>query len=383
VTPTSSPSQPDVWSADITSKDWLLGLSAHLARCVPESIILSVLAPILARVEHFAESAFPFVVHLALYFTINQQHSPKRQLSAAVKSWLQCTDTAAKENQKLLINMLLYLRTQQYPKESSIADRSHWLEVDSALVAAAASRCGMYKTSLLFVEYVSPETSRSSRRSSAAVKEVDMSETLLAIFENIDDPDAYYGLPEEPSLSKILARVEYENDGPRSLAFRGAEYDSNVHLGNPVAQSDGQALVRAFSTLGLSGPSNWFLQTQDNMETSPAVLEDTFNTARKLGIWNLPAPSSDHHAVTVFKAYQSIHQATDIANVRTAVHDGFGRTMSSLVVHGLNATALRKRLGALASLTELDDILGVSDSSEMDSLIEKFRNRSDWMRSGL
>ncbi|RBR09820.1 uncharacterized protein FIESC28_09699 [Fusarium coffeatum] len=382
-TPTSSPAQQDVWSADITSKDWLLGLSAHLARCIPDSIILSVLAPILARVEHFAESAFPFVVHLALYFPINQQHSPKRQLSVAIKNWLQNTDTAAKENLKLLINMLLYLRTQQYPKESSIADRSHWLEVDSALVAATASRCGMFKTSLLFAEYVSPETSRSSRRSSAAVKEVDMSETLLSIFENIDDPDAYYGLPEEPSLSKVLSRVEYENDGPRSLVFRGAKYDSDIRLGNPMAQSDGQALVRALGTLGLSGLSNWFLQTQDNVEQTPAALEDTFNTARKLEIWNLPAPSSDHHAVTVYKAYQSIHQATDIDNVRTALHDGFSRTMSSLAAHGLNATAIRKRLGALASLTELDDVLGVTDITEMDTLIEKFKNRSDWMRSGL
>ncbi|KAM0271737.1 hypothetical protein ACHAPA_002502 [Fusarium lateritium] len=381
-TPASSPIQQDVWSMDITSKDWLPSLSAHLAQSVPESIILSVLAPILARVEHFAESVFPFVVHLALYFPINQPHSPKRQLSVAIKSWLQCTDPAAKENLKLLINMLLYLRTQQHPKESSIADRSHWLEVDSASVASTASRCGMYKTALLFAEYVSPETSRSSRRSSAA-KEVDISETLLSVFENIDDPDAYYGLPEEPSLSKVLARVEYENDGPRSLAFRGAQYDSNIRLGNPLSQSDGQALVRALGTLGLSGLSNSLLQTQENLESSPAALEDTFNTARKLEVWNLPAPSSDHHAVTVYKAYQSIHQATDIANVRTAVHDGFGRTMSSLVAHGLNATALRKRLGALASLTELDDVLGVSDTSEMDSLIEKFKGRGDWMRSGL
>ncbi|KAF5681045.1 serine threonine kinase tel1 [Fusarium heterosporum] len=381
-TPASSPIHQDVWSINITSKDWLPSLSVHLAQSVPESIILSVLAPILAKVEHFAESVFPFVVHLALYFPMNQSHSPRRQLSVAIRNWLQCTDSLAKENMKLLINMLLYLRTQQYPKETSIADRSHWLDVDSASVVASASRCGMYKTALLFAEYVSPETSRSSRRSSAA-KEVDISETLLTIFENIDDPDAYYGLPEEPSLSTVLARVEYENDGPRSLAFRGAQYDSNIRLGNPVSQSDGQALVRALGTLGLSGLSNSLLQTQENLEPSPAALEDTFNTARKLEIWNLPAPSSDHHAVTVYKAYQSIHQATDISSVRTAVHDGFGRTMSSLVAHGLNATALRKRLGALASLTELDDVLGVSDTSEMNGLIEKFKSRSDWMRSGL
>ncbi|KAF4454991.1 hypothetical protein F53441_2552 [Fusarium austroafricanum] len=382
VTPPSSPNQQDPWSVNIASKDWLPILSAYLAQCVPESIILSVLAPILARVEHFAESAFPFVAHLALYFPINKPHSPKHQLSVAIKSWLQCTDPDAKDNLKLLINMLLYLRTQQYPKESSIADRSFWLEVDYAMVAGTASRCGMYKTALLFAEYVTPETSRSSRRSSAA-KEVEMSDTLLTIFENIDDPDAYYGLPEEPSLSKVLARVEYENDGPRSLAFRGAEYDSNISLGNPRSQSDGQALVRALGTLGLSGLSNSLLQTQESLESSPAAFEDTFNTARKLGIWNLPAPSTDHHAVTVYKAYQSISQATDIADVRTAVHDGFSRTMSSLVAHGLNATALRKRLGALASLAELDDVLSISDTSEMNSLVDKFKNRSGWMRSGL
>ncbi|KAJ4264871.1 Serine/threonine-protein kinase tel1 [Fusarium torreyae] len=381
-TPASSINQQDVWSEDITSKNWLPNLSAHFAQHVPESILLSTLSPILAKVEHFAESAFPFVVHLMLYFHMNQPQSLKRQLSVAIKGWLQCTDAAAKDNLKLLINTLLYLRTQEFPKESSIADRSHWLDVDSALVAATASRCGMYKTALLFTEYVSPETSRSSRRSSAA-KEADMSETLLTIFENIDDPDAYYGLPEEPSLSKVLARVEYENDGPRSLAFRGAQYDSNIRLGDPMAQSDSQALVRALGTLGLSGLSNSLLQTQESLESSPAALEDTFNTARKLEIWNLPAPSSDHHAVTVYKAYQSIHQATDITNVRTAVHDGFSRTMSSLAAHGLNATALRKRLGALASLTELDDVLGVSDNSEMDGLLEKFKNRGDWMRSGL
>ncbi|KAF4462358.1 serine threonine- kinase tel1 [Fusarium albosuccineum] len=381
-TPASSMDEQAVWLEDISSKNWLLKLSAHLAQSVPDSIILSVLSPILARVEHFAESAFPFVIHLVLYFQMNQQQTLKRHLSTAMRDWLQCTAPAAKDNLKLLINTLLYLRTQEYPKESSIADRSHWLDVDYALASASASRCGMHKTALLLAELVSSETSRASRRSSAA-KEADMSETLLTVFENIDDPDAYYGLPEEASLSNVLARVEYENDGPKSLAFRGAQYDSNIRLGNPVSQSDGQALVKALSTLGLSGLSNSLLQTQESLESSPASLESTFSTARKLEIWNLPAPVSNHHAVTVYKAYQSIHQATDISAVRTAVHDGFSRTMSSLTAHGLNATALRKRLGALASLTELDDVLGVSDTSEMENILGKFKSRSDWMRSGL
>ncbi|KAH7143969.1 hypothetical protein EDB81DRAFT_797010 [Dactylonectria macrodidyma] len=381
-TAVSTVNDRDVWTEDITSKHWLPQLSAHLAQSVPDSTILSVLSPILAKVEDFAEDAFPFVIHLVLYFQLNQQQALKRTLSGALKDWLQSKTPAAKDNQKLLINTLLYLRTQEYPKETSIADRLNWLEVDYGLVSASASRCGMHKTALLFAELVSSESSRSSRRSSA-IRETDISDTLLTIFENIDDPDAYYGLPEEASLSKVLARVEYENDGSKSLAFRGAQYDSNIRLKNPMSESDGQSLVKVLGTLGLSGLSNSLLLTQQTLEATPESLESTFSTARKLEIWNLPAPASDNHAVTVYKAYQSIHQATDVTFVRSAVHDGFSRTMSSLKAHGLNATALRKRLGALASLAELDDVLGVSDSAEMASLLTKFKSRSEWMRSGL
>lgn len=370
------------WSEEITSKNWLRRLSAHLAKSAPDSIVLSVLSPILAQVETFAEDAFPFVIHLVLSFQLNQNESLKRALSAALKEWLQCNAPAAKENQKLLINTLLYLRTQEYPKETSIADRLNWLDVDYALVAASASRCGLHKTALLFAELVSSETSRASRRASAA-RETDISETLLTIFENIDDPDAYYGLPEEPSLSKVLARVEYENDGPKSLAFRGAQYDSNIRLRKPEAEGDAQSLVKVLGQLGLSGLSNSLLQAQQNLEATPESLENTFSTARKLEIWNLPAPASDNHAVTVYKAYQSLHQATDVATVRSTVHQGFSRTMSSLKDHGLNATGLRKRLGALASLTELDDVLSVSDAAEIGHLLGKFKDRSEWMRRGL
>ena len=380
-TTTSAVDEEAAWAEDLDNKKWLPQLSAHLAQSMPDSIILSVLSPILAQVDDFAENAFPFVVHLILYFQLEQQQVLKRSLSAALKEWLKTSIPSAKENIKLLLNTILYLRTQQYPKESSIADRSHWLDIDYALAASAASQCGMHKTALLFAELVS-EGSRSSRRSSA-VRETDMSETLLTIFENIDDPDAYYGLPEDASLSKVLARVEYENDGSKALAFRGAQYDSNIRSRDATSISDGQALVKALNTLGLSGLSHSLLQTQQTLDATPASLDSTFGTARKLEIWNLPAPASNHHAVTVYKAYQSIHQATDISFVRSAVRDGFSRTMRSLLDSDLNATALRNRLGALASLTELDDMLGVSDTAEMQNIILKFKGRSESMRRGL
>jgi len=371
-----------VWKEEVASPCWLTRLSVHLAESVPDSILLSVLPPILAKVEGFAERAFPFVVHLVLYFLLEQQQTMKRQLSTAVKGWLMSTAPASRDNVKLLINAMLYLRTQEYPKESSIEDRLHWLEVDYSAAASAASRCGMYKTSLLFAELISSDNTRASRRSSAA-READISDTLLSIFENIDDPDTYYGLPEEASLAKVLARVEYEKEGAKSLAFRGALYDSNIRLRRPEAETDAQALVGALGTLGLAGLSHSVLQTQQNNGASNGSVESTFGTARQLELWNLPAPlTSEHHTVAVYKAYQSMHQATAMSAVRSAVYDGFSKIMQKTTEATVNATTVRSRLTALAALVELDDLLNAADENDMDKNLIKFRDRDRWMRSG-
>ncbi|KAF4510300.1 hypothetical protein G6O67_002198 [Ophiocordyceps sinensis] len=378
-----TPAAEHVWTEDIASQHWLSQLSVHLAKSVPDFVLLAVLPPILARLKGFADKAFPFIVHLVLYFEMRQAQTTKRHLSAAIKEWLGSKAPLAKDNLKLLLNTILYLRTQIYPRESSIEDRSHWLDVDYTVAASAASRCGMYKTALLFSELVAFDSTRKSRRSSTP-KDADINETLLNIFENIDDPDTYYGLPEDASLAKVLARVEYEKEGSKSLAFRGAQYDSHIRLRDPEADSDAQALVGALGTLGLSGLSHSVLQTQQDLGTSNSALESTFRTARRLEIWNLPVPSStEHHTVAVYRAYQSMHQATSLPAVRSAVYDGFGHIMQSLAGDGANATVLRSRLAALAALTELDDLLNVTDTAGMNKVLQTFRDHSQWMRSGM
>ncbi|KAL6797004.1 hypothetical protein J3E68DRAFT_321474 [Trichoderma sp. SZMC 28012] len=371
------------WAEDVTSQNWLRRLSAFLAQSVPSSILLSVLAPVLLKVNGFAEKAFPFIVHLVLYFQLEQQQATKKSLSGALKQWLGSTEPAAKDNIKLLINTILYLRTQEYPKEVSIADRLHWLDVDYTMAAASATRCGMHKTALLFAEIATSETARASRRASIA-KEADINETLLAIFENIDDPDAYYGLPEDASLSNVLSRLEYEQEGTKNLAFRGAQYDSHIRLRQNTSESDAHALVKALGSLGFAGLSNSLMQTQQNLGSTPSSIKSTFHTARRLEIWNLPVPAtSDHHAVVTYKAYQTMHQATNLSSVRIAVYDGFARTMKNLVGSNHNATALRSGLGALAALSELDEILNIADVTELESLMSRFQERSQWMKSGI
>ncbi|ROV89909.1 hypothetical protein VSDG_08244 [Cytospora chrysosperma] len=343
----------DVFGVEqIESSSWARHLATHLSQSVKGSIVFEALASILSHVDGFAEQALSFIIHLGLLEEMNSQRVLRRNLSAAIKAWME-------------------------------SNSSHWLELDPSTVAEAATRCGMFKVALLFAELASSEATRTSRRSSAARDIDDSSETLLKIFENIDDPDTYYGLNHTASLSNVLARLEYEKEGGKSLAFRGAQYDSHLRMRDSGSGHDAQSLVKILSELGLSGLSNSLLQTHQHHDDDPTSLDSTFTTARRLEIWNLPAPPTlENYAATSYRAYQSIQRAVEMGPARDAVRDGLATTMSRLATKNYRVTDLRQHLGTLASLTELDDILGVADFGELKKVLVDFESRSKWMMSG-
>ncbi|KAK6950264.1 hypothetical protein Daesc_008590 [Daldinia eschscholtzii] len=364
------------------SAKWAQGVAVYLTQSYPDNVILNALPPILTSVKGFSKQAFPYILHLVLLFEHERQQSVKRSFSSALKNWLKLESPVAKENTSLLINAILYLRTQQLPGENSIADRGQWLDIDLLSVASAAAKCGMFKTALLFVEMTSTEGSRASRRSSA-IRAQDSTDILMNIFENIDDPDAYYGLSHTSSLNNVLARLEYEKNGSMSLAFRGAQYDSHIRRRDPAANIDSQSLVGTLGNLGLSGLSHSLLQTGQGLDGSSTIVESTFNTARRLEIWNLPAPTSTTNpSVTLYKAYQTWQQATEIGPVRVTTHNSFSETMRSVVKKDLTPARLRHHLSTLAVLTELNDVVEIPDSTELDRALTIFTDRSNWMKSG-
>ncbi|KAH8674110.1 hypothetical protein BX600DRAFT_410736 [Xylariales sp. PMI_506] len=363
------------------SAHWSQQLAIHLIQSVSNNILLAALPQVLTNIKGFAEDAFPFIVHLVLLSERDKQQSVKRSFSAALKEWLQLTSPAVKDNTTLLINLLLYLRSQKIPGENSIADRSQWLDVDLSSAASAACRCGMYKTALLLIEATN-EGSRPSRRSSA-LRSHEYTDTLLDIFENIDDPDAYYGLRDISSLGNVLARLEYEKDGSKSLAFRGAQFDSHIRRHDTAAKLDERSLVGTLSGLGLSGLSHSLLQNQQGNDISTISTETTFSNARRLEIWNLPVPSVvDSPSVTLYKAFQGCHQASSTDIALNSVYTGLSRTMQSLTKREVDLGSIRGHLRTLAALTELDDALNVSNSTELDELLSTFDVRSTWMKSG-
>ncbi|KAJ2903659.1 phosphatidylinositol 3 (ataxia telangiectasia mutated) [Zalerion maritima] len=365
----------------IKENSWASSLGTYLAQLVSDNVILQAIAPVVARVEGFARQALPFIIHLVLLLQHKKQSEARRTLSSALKDWLAETPPSAKNNTKLMVDTVMYLRTQPIPGESCIAERMLWLDLDLSQVSVVAAACDMFKTALLLAELSVTELSRISRRSSAQ-RAVDPSQILLDIYQNIDDPDAYYGLPQDPSLSGVLARLEYEGDGSKSLAFRGAQLDSHIRLRDRASKEDSESLVKSLGNLGLAGLSNSLLQTQQGTASSD-LLEDTFTTARRLEVWNLPAPvSNDNYAVSLYTVYQGVYQGRNMQEARKAIHSGLGRTMESLTSKGQHVSTLRRKLGALAAMSELDDILSASDPQDLDDVLGVFDARGSWMRRG-
>lgn len=372
-----------IWNHDISSATWLTQLCSSLSACVTDSILLNALTPVFDQVKDFSEKALPFIIHLVLLFQLDQQPTIKNALSEGIGHWLSNFPDKDKDKAKLLVNAILYLRTQEYPKESSIADRLHWLDVDYSVAARAASRCGMFRTALLFTEISASETSRASRRSSFR-KEHNHNDILLNIFENIDDPDAYYGVDDVASLANVLAKFEYERDGAKSLAFRGAQFDTNVRRRRQAADSDSQALSNALGTLGFAGLSHSLMQSQQDVSSNSASIETTYQSARRLEMWNLPVSAeSNNHSIVTYKAYQALHHASATNTVREAIYTGYSSSMKGLIDDSLsNAAALRSKLSALAALTELDDLINIADETDLDKVLMQFEARNSWMQSG-
>lgn len=370
----------------IVTTSWAQTLCLHLARISPENGLLHGLCPVFEQVDGFAHQALPYMIHLLLATEEGDEDTMKRTLSAAFTEWLKVDSQEAMPNVKLLINVVLYLRDRPYrPEEKSVLERSLWLDIDYLAAARAAVSCGMFKVALMSAELaLSDQTSRGSSRRSSAVRDVeDSSDLLLQIFENIDDPDAYYGLERTASLSNVLARLEYEKEGGKSLAFRGAQYDSHLRMRDPDSARDGQALVQIFSGLGLAGLSESLLQTHLDHDDFAASLHTTFTAARRLEKWSLPAPASlENHAAISYRAFQAVHRAVEIGPAVGAIRESLADTMMRLVSKNLKAADMRQHLGTLAALSELDDVFSASGSTELEQVVADFEARSRWMTSG-
>ena len=367
------------------ASEWIQQLGIALAFSAIDDPFLSELSHIIQSLKDLAEYAFPYILHLVLLREAGGLETTKRVISQACRQLFQkCindkTDETLIYRVRIVLKAILYLRTQALPNEATEADRTQWLDLDYQQAAAVALKCSMYKTALLFVEIQFAAAAKLSRRRSSAIKVQEPTELLLDIYQNIDEQDAFYGVQQPSSLSSMMARLEYEHAGFKSLSFRGAHYDGQIRHSLRGDRIDEESMVKALDSLDLNGLSQSVLSKMTT--TGPNAIDSVLRTARKLEQWDISVPASHNSsASTIFRAFQGINNAVDSESLHISLSTGFKDSMNQLMVGEGANSSIHTMLGSLAILTEADEVFSSQRSEQLYEALERFKDREFWMHS--
>ncbi|KAH5541187.1 serine/threonine-protein kinase Tel1 [Parastagonospora nodorum] len=365
---------------------WIRGFAMALCRTSIHDPILGALSNLLDGIDSMAERLLPFILHLVLLNEFEGERRVRKCVSAAMMLWFQRCDSPTTPYVRILIEAILYLRSQPVPKETTRVDRDRWLEIDFLTASQAANTCGMYRSALLFAETSSgqPIIKSSSRRSSVLVEAPKIPLDLqLSIYKNLDEPDSFYGVERGSTLLSVLDRLEYEGDGGKTLLFRGARLDSQMRRTNAFDPSDSRGTVKSLIMLNLNSVTHSLLSNDQFQDMGDDVVESTLHTARKLGQWDIKAPEANHtESSTLFKAFQGLHFAKSAVEAKENFERQLIATMNFLTSQGDSSVPEKARLRTLAALTEADEVIRAERSEHLLDTWDRMRAREKWMRAG-
>lgn len=379
---------------DLSAEQWIQRLCIALALTAADDVILSELVQVVRVIKPLAEKAFPYVLHLVLLRETGGQQTTREIMSNSYKQWFHAcspSNKPVKPSNRILLEALLYLKTQVLPYETVSSDRFHWLQIDYRQAAAAALNCSMFKTALMFLELdfsegvKTSEGAKAPRRSSAAKRQEladyqEPTDLLLEVYGNIDEQDAFYGVQQPSSLTSMMARLEYERAGFKSLSFRGAHYDGQLRRSGGGNQADEESMVRALDDLDLNGLSRTMLGNMNN--SSQSAVDSLLRTARKLEQWDISAPVSyASNASSIFKTFQVINSAISSEDVLVGLNTGFTEAMGQVIDGKGPRSSMHDILGSLAILTEADEVFCCRRPEQLYDVLDRFKTRDQWMYS--
>lgn len=364
--------KPETLSVDMWVKDLTSTISTNLRR----DAVVKNLRPILNEVEGLAKDLFPFVVHILLLHNFQVKDDKLRlELSQLFRDCFRTCTEKTVPHTIILIKAILYLRTQRMADEATPSPRDHWLDIDYLEMARAACTCKMFKTSLLFAEIHHSESKA----------EFPAPDLLLKVFRNVDDLDSYYGVTQPPSLGTVLRQFEYEEDGWKSLSFRGANLESHLRLGSSSDGRDFVGVVDAFNTMGMNGLSHFFLQggITQAAGVSDATLDNMFRSAWKLEQWDLPCPSScTTRSAIIYRTLRSVNNDADTLAMPSHLDSSFLELMRQITAGKQTGHSLGASMCALAMLTEMEEVLVSKETDQVEKAWDRLQMRTSWMHTG-
>lgn len=371
-------SQPNMNALALTVDDWARNISLFLSTAAIEDPVIGSLRKILSVIPGLAVQLLPYIVHDVLLAEDNTNGSIRRSISDCFKLILCETDEKIKPHAQTVINCILYLRTQPVPKESSIIERDLWLDIDFGEASSAAHRCGLQKTSLLFLETQASRVIAVSRRSSVAKYEPPV-DLIHSVFKNIDDPDLFYGIQQSSSLANVMERLEYEGSGFKNLLFQSAQYDSEIQMSeNP----DPFRVLRALNATNLQGIANTMLSASGSSKDAATSFDSMLKAAAGLQQWDVPiSPLDTSPSTTVFRAFQSLNTSTSLEEASNCIESCLLTTVNTLVDSRRSAIQIRDKMRALGIITEINDVILSTSAEEVEDEWDRIMARSAWLNT--
>jgi serine-protein kinase ATM len=363
--------------------EWMQVFGIALAQAGSEDPVLSSLPGILAGIPDSSERVFPFLLHLVLRRHFGDRRGIRSAISHAFNTWFEKCNNDSLRQVRNILKAVLYLRTQPVPKETTRLDRDHWLDIDYCKAAGAAARCGSYREALLFMEIYASQSQRSIRRSSHASTVTVPQDLQLTIYRNLEEPDSYYGIEQDPSMGSILSRLDYERDGNGSLLFRGAKMDSEFKRKRRIDKDDTLGLLKSMMTLNLNSVTDALLSSHYSRDLGTEVIDATLHTARKLEKWDIRLPEKNSSEESIcFRAFQGLYNSNDLAAARRHVNNGLITTMKNLLGSSRQMSSMDAILRTLAVLTEADEILSTGSGGDVKETWERLQDRDEWKQNG-
>jgi len=358
------------WLSFDSSQRWASALAASLISAHKINKVFDGMSSILQSKNSLGEEIFPPLFHLVLVEEFEQHQSARDVLSKIFNEVFRSPAPKTQGHVRLALNVVLYLRSCSYPRETTLAKRNSWLNLDHGLAAAAALRCNLPHTALLLLEIENSETALQAtraRRSSVKLEQTDQ-KVLTDTFSKVDDPDFFYGNHEESDVASVLAKLQHEAQGDRVLAMQSALFDSHMKVKNVEAaiSENGEGIVAALSLANLNGlayATQQYLGSSIEAGSSKLLNESLLNLSQ----WDLPSTSQkvdDVLLVSVLRAIETVQTKPDLSPL---LHDSLHRAAGDFVHQSAGQTNPASKLVQLASLS---DIFCLATSSLVEDINE-------------
>lgn len=322
---------------------------------------------------------FPFILHCALETAIQAGSSISQDLSESVKQCLNCFMQSRVGHFQLLINSVIYLLSQKFPEEATRMDRCRWLDVSIQQLAETATACKMYKAALYLVELAQANDSQAPRRRSAKQSQPP-NELLLSIFQEVEEPDAFHGVAQNPDLNSVADRLAFEGKGSQEILIRGAESDSQMRLHGNGHQAAFTGVLNSLARLNMSSIAYSLGMSNVLGTTDGSVTDSVTKAAMKLRQWDLTiAGSSESSISSTYQTYQAIHDAGKYLTVRNCLRQGSLQLLDRLEQPENSYHSLRSSFAGLVSLTDAEELFSIRSETELADLLSRTQLGQGWV----